>query len=171
MANKTAALLPSTSRLLADFGERLKLARLRRRLTAKLVAERAGMSLMTLRSLEAGGAGVTIGAYVSVMQVLGMVQDIAKLAADDQVGRQLQDAQMVSGRASQTGKSAGAKRGAIEKVANSRKTVSRRTANNQSMSRKPFSHQVLEPVEQQKEDASAITTESLAALIDTRRKK
>ena len=171
MANKTATLLPSTSRLLVDFGERLKLARLRRRITAKLLAERAGMSVMTLRSLEAGGAGVTIGAYVSVMQVLGMVQDIAKLAADDQVGRQLQDAQMVASRVSQTVKPAGTQKEASKQVANNRKTTSDRTTKNQSMSRKPSSHQVLEPVEQQKEYASAITTESLAALINTRRKK
>nr|WP_318183188.1 MULTISPECIES: helix-turn-helix domain-containing protein [Pseudomonas] len=62
MARKTAALLPKLAHLLNDLGERLKLARLRRRLTAKQVAERAGMSVMTLRSLESGGSGVTIGA-------------------------------------------------------------------------------------------------------------
>lgn len=94
MAKKTAALLPTTDELLRQFGDRLRLARLRRRLSAKQVAERAGMAPMTLRSLERGGSGVTMGAYLAVMQVLGIEKDLDLLGKADPVGRELQDAQL-----------------------------------------------------------------------------
>ena len=94
MAKKTAPLLPATDELLRQVGDRLRLARLRRRLFAKLVAERAGMSPMTLRSLERGGSGVTMGAYLAVMQVLGIEKDLDLLGKADPVGRELQDARL-----------------------------------------------------------------------------
>ncbi|CAN7422800.1 helix-turn-helix domain-containing protein [Variovorax sp. LjRoot290] len=94
MAKKTAPLLPATDELLRQFGGRLRLARLRRRLSAKQVAERAGMAPMTLRSLERGGSGVTMGAYLAVMQVLGIEKDLDLLGKADPVGRELQDAQL-----------------------------------------------------------------------------
>lgn len=93
MAQKISPLLPATELRLQQFGERLRLARLRRRLTATQVAERAGMTRVTLRSLEKGSAGVTIGAYLAVMQVLGLEKDFDLLAAADARGRELQDAQ------------------------------------------------------------------------------
>ncbi len=58
MARRIAPLLPPMERRLSRLGERIRTARLRRRLSAKLVAERAGMSVMTLRAVEHGGMGV-----------------------------------------------------------------------------------------------------------------
>jgi transcriptional regulator with XRE-family HTH domain len=79
-------------RRLSRLGERIRTARLRRRLSAKLVAERAGMSVMTLRNVENGGMGVTIGAYAAVLYVLGLDSDLDAVAQVDTLGRDLQDA-------------------------------------------------------------------------------
>jgi transcriptional regulator with XRE-family HTH domain len=94
MPRKTAPLIPSSHELLQQLGERLRLARLRRRLSAKQVASRAGMAPMTLRSLERGGSGVTIGAYLAVMQVLGVEKDLSLIAQADPMGRALQDSRL-----------------------------------------------------------------------------
>lgn len=94
MPRKTAPLIPSSHELLQQLGERLRLARLRRRLSAKQVASRAGMAPMTLRSLERGGSGVTIGAYLAVMQILGVEKDLNLVAQADPMGRALQDSRL-----------------------------------------------------------------------------
>ena len=94
MARKTTVQLPALKRLLEDLGENIKLARLRRKLSAQIVAERAGMSRTTLRAIENGEAGVTIGAYANVLLCLGLERDLALIARDDELGRKLQDAQL-----------------------------------------------------------------------------
>ena len=103
MPRRVAPLIPSTEELLKGLGDRLRLARLRRGLSAKQVAARAGMAPMTLRSLERGSSGVTMGAYLAVMQVLGLEQDLNLVAQADRLGRALQDARLPrSGRAEGT---------------------------------------------------------------------
>ncbi len=79
-------------------GENLKLARLRRRLSAEQVAQRAGVSRSTLSLMENGSAGSSLGKLLQVLIVLGLQADLAKVAADDLLGRKLEDARLTETR-------------------------------------------------------------------------
>ena len=48
MKGHSIVVMPSTQKILEQMGEQIKLARLRRKLSAELVAERAGVSRVTL---------------------------------------------------------------------------------------------------------------------------
>lgn len=96
MGRTSAKPLPSLQRVLADLGENIYLARRRRKLTASQVAERAGMTRPTLRAIERGEPGVTIGAYANVLLTLGLEKDLAWVARDDVFGRKLQDAGLLT---------------------------------------------------------------------------
>ena len=71
MNSRRITVLPRLEKLLAQLGENLKLGRLRRKLTTQQVA-------------------------AQVLFVLGMEKDLLKLATDDELGRRLQDAQLVT---------------------------------------------------------------------------
>ena len=85
---------PLTGRLLAILGENIKMARLRRGLSLRAVAERAGISLNTVVAVENGGAGVSIGALANVLHCLNLAEDISLIARDDILGRKLQDLEL-----------------------------------------------------------------------------
>lgn len=85
-------LLPKEKRILAQLGENLKLARLRRKYSAEMVAERARISRTTLWNLEKGKSVTSIATLLQVLSVYGMEKDILLLAEDDTLGRKLQDA-------------------------------------------------------------------------------
>jgi transcriptional regulator with XRE-family HTH domain len=91
MPSKPPIVFPQEQRLLDALGERVRLARRRRGLASMAVAGRAGISRSTLHKVETGDAGVTIGSYLRVLVALGLEADLNALAADDKVGRKLQD--------------------------------------------------------------------------------
>lgn len=95
MKTRNTILLPRAQKPISVLGENIKLARLRRKFSAEQVAERANMSRPTLVSIEKGNPNVTIGAYVKVLSVLGLENDIMEVANDDKLGRRLQDAKLI----------------------------------------------------------------------------
>lgn len=95
MSKKSTVVLPQTQGILNQLGEQIRLARLRRHLSAELVAERAGISRMTLSNIEKGSASVAIGSYAAVLHALnGMDKDLLLVAKDDELGRKLQDLEL-----------------------------------------------------------------------------
>jgi len=91
MNNKKQIIFPKYDTVLEQMGENIKLARKRRKLTTVQVAERANIARSTLYLIEKGNSSVAMGAYFNVLRVLGLQNDILKLAADDELGRKLQD--------------------------------------------------------------------------------
>ena len=94
MSFKKQIIFPKHQQILTSWGENVKLARKRRKLTTLQVAERAGIDRSTLYQIEKGNPRVSLGAYFNVFRVLGLQDDFLKLAADDQQGRFLQDMQL-----------------------------------------------------------------------------
>lgn len=91
MAKRTTPTFPEGQRQLQALGERLRAARLRRRLTQEVVAARVGVSKQTLAKLEAGNPSTSLATLLRLLQVLNLAPDIDALAADDELGRRLQD--------------------------------------------------------------------------------
>ncbi|MDP3178358.1 MAG: helix-turn-helix transcriptional regulator [Spirochaetaceae bacterium] len=94
MPKKLPVLLPSVQHSLEALGENIHLARLRRDLSAEMVAERAGISRQTLSALENGRSSVSMATWIQVLFVLGLEKDLEAVARDDELGRKLQDAKL-----------------------------------------------------------------------------
>jgi len=92
---KKIVLLPKQKRILQELGENIKLARLRRRLSADQVSTRANIARKTLWSIENGYSTVNIGAYLQVLFILGLEKDLVNIAKDDDLGRKLQDSKLI----------------------------------------------------------------------------
>ena len=83
---------PKTQERLALMGEQIKLARLRRGLSASLIAERAGVSRTTVYMIAKGNPRISLGAIAAVLSsVGGMDEDLLAIGRDDIAGRTYQD--------------------------------------------------------------------------------
>ena len=67
-------------RILTKLGSDIRDARLRRRIRASTMAERALISRTTLHKIERGDPGVSMGMYATVLFVLRMHDGISNLA-------------------------------------------------------------------------------------------
>lgn len=91
---RTASPLPlPVKRALAKLGGDIRDARLRRRITATLMAERAFITRVTLAKVEKGDPGVSLGTYATVLFILGLVSRLEELVdvKNDALGLQLDD--------------------------------------------------------------------------------
>ena len=94
MSAKSRSLYPSEQTILRGIGERLQLARKRRKLPMEAVASRANVSRATLYRAEAGDPAVTLGTYIAVLRVYGLEADLNLVAEKDELGRRIQDSRM-----------------------------------------------------------------------------
>lgn len=91
MGRKQTTILPQTEASLKEMGNQIKLARLRRKLSTELVAERSGVSRATVWAVEKGSPSVAMGIYAVVLNAIGLQKDLLLVAKDDVFGKTLQD--------------------------------------------------------------------------------
>ena len=89
-------------------GSRIRLARVRRRVSLRALAERAGVNHKTAAAVEAGSLLTGIGAYLALIWALGLEREVTTLLDPDrdEEGKQLELAR--------TPKRARSKKGSID---------------------------------------------------------
>ena len=95
MKSKATNFTQKQQKILATLGENIKLARLRRKLSIRSMAERAGIATSTLGNIEEGSPSVSLGNYLQVLSILRLEDDLLLLADKDPIGRQIQDSGLI----------------------------------------------------------------------------
>ena len=93
---RSAIVFPKHKKVLNILGENLTLAMKRRGITQEMMHSRTGLSKPTLRKILKGDPSVSLGHYVNVLASLGLLDDLAKVAFDDELGRKLQDIKLLN---------------------------------------------------------------------------
>ncbi|MBA3296060.1 MAG: helix-turn-helix transcriptional regulator [Acidobacteria bacterium] len=94
MSKRTAPIFPRQKQQVETLGQRLALARLRRQIPQIEMAERMGVSRQTLIKLEAGDVSVGLSVLLRALDLLGLGADIERIAAEDDIGRRLEDVRL-----------------------------------------------------------------------------
>lgn len=84
----------SVSQNMELMGEQIMLARKRRHLSMQDIADRATVTRLTVSKVEHGDPTVAMGIYARVLYALNLEEDIKLIAANDALGRDLQDAEL-----------------------------------------------------------------------------
>jgi Helix-turn-helix. len=93
-----ATVFPRQMKILHQLGENILLAMKRRGISQDRMHQRTGISKPTLRKITKGDPTVSLGHYVNVLAVLGLLDDLGKVALDDELGRKLQDIELLKTR-------------------------------------------------------------------------
>lgn len=91
MAKRIPPTHPRVQRQIEALSQRLRAARMRRSMTQEVMAERVGVSVPTIAKLENGDPSTSLATVLRALTVLGLAGDIDLIAAQDTLGRELQD--------------------------------------------------------------------------------
>src|ERR1035437_4164714 len=92
MTRPARDLYPKTAERARSLGERLRVARLRRRITEGEMAVRVGVSRPTIHRLESGDLTVSLAVLARMLEVLALDDDLDLVAQEDELGGGAADA-------------------------------------------------------------------------------
>ena len=84
MPFRTTVISPEARQALQKMGTNIRKARLRNNISMNSLAKQAQISMDTLSSIEKGSSKVSMGAYASVLTVLGLEKDFEQVAYDEE---------------------------------------------------------------------------------------
>ena len=97
MRKTKTVITPTVMNNLAELGQNIKLARLRRGYPMSLICERANISRPTLIAVEKGSPNVSMGIYAMVLNALqNNSKELAKVMREDELGRTIQDLNIIT---------------------------------------------------------------------------
>ena len=85
----------SGKEMLVNMGKQIRLARLRRGIQVDEIADKAGISRVTVWAVEKGMDSVAIGNYAAILSALEVSEDFNLIAREDAAGHEAMDARLL----------------------------------------------------------------------------